>query len=87
MAQAIVTPDLLQEFADKLRREIYRLDEIKSSMEQFFNGFDFHNAVIHRFKIDYDERMKLIEEKLLPAMEEYLKSLQVYHHFLSEIEK
>ena len=56
-------------------------------MEQFFNEFYFHNAVIHRFKTEYDEKMKLIEEKLLPAMEKYLEFLQVRHHLLREIEK
>jgi len=71
MAQTKVTSELLRQFSRLLQEERERFMQIKNSMDQTLNGFLWDDPVAHKFKAQYEDDLKPLNEKLLPAMERY----------------
>jgi len=66
----------LQEMEYILSREKHRFDEIKSSMEYFFEDFFFgDDPVLLRFKNLYEEKLEPIEKKMFPAVDVFRQFL------------
>ena len=81
MAQATtVSIAALKKFSQLLENERERFGQIKSSMDKLLlkGGVVWEDKVARKFKTDYEEGLKPIEEKLFPAMEKYL-------HYLDEL--
>jgi len=71
MAQTKVTSELLRQFAKLLQEECGRFRQIKSSMDEKLNSFLWDDPVAHKFKAQYEDGLKPLNEKLYPAMEKY----------------
>jgi hypothetical protein len=78
MARTQISTDLLRQFAQLLGNERANFEQIKSSMDTALQSFLWDDPVAIKFKNDYQEQLKPLKAKLLPAMikyEDYLKSL------------
>ncbi|MDR2026475.1 MAG: hypothetical protein LBQ01_02825 [Prevotellaceae bacterium] len=75
MAQTKVTADLLSSFAQTLRSESSRFNEIKNSMDNELNSFLWDDPVSAKFKAQYAEGLAPLKSKLLPAMDRYQEHL------------
>jgi len=71
MAQTKVTASLLRDFAQTLRTEKDRFQSIKSSMDQKLTSFLWEDPIATRFKSQYQEGLAPVEQKLIPAMDNY----------------
>ena len=71
MAKTQVTIELLQRFEQNIRNEADKFKSVRQSMDQSLDGFLWDDPVAHRFKERYHDGLKPLNEKLLPAMEQY----------------
>jgi hypothetical protein len=80
MAQTILTIAQIKEFAQMLDGQKVRFDEIKSAMDDLLlrGGFLWADPVAQHFRGKYEEGLKPIETKLIPAM-------NIYQQYLVEL--
>jgi hypothetical protein len=77
MARTQLTAALLQKFEQDLREQAATFDGIKKNMDNALTSFLWDDPVAHKFKADYEEKLKPLQTKLLPAMEKYQNFLNV----------
>jgi hypothetical protein len=84
MAQTKVTADLLSSFAQTLRNESSRFNEIKNSMDNELNSFLWDDPIAAKFKAQYAEGLEPLKSKLLPAMDQYQQHLDKEANIIRE---
>ena len=75
MAKSLVTTTDLIDFANILERNIEEFTQIESSMNQKLNGYDWKDAVAHKFRADF-ERTREPLNQLRQKMSEFAPYLK-----------
>lgn len=76
MAQTKATSDALLAMAEQLRQSAEQIQAAKASMNNQLHSFSWDDPVGIAFINDYHEKMKPIDNKLLPALEGYFDYLE-----------
>ena len=76
MAQTKATSDALLAMAEQLRQSAEQIQAAKASMNNQLHSFSWDDPVGIAFINDYHEKMKPIDNKLLPALEVYSDYLE-----------
>lgn len=76
MAQTKATSDALLAMAEQLRQSAEQIQAAKASMNNQLHSFSWDDPVGIAFINDYHEKMKPIDNKLLPALEVYSVHLE-----------
>lgn len=76
MAQTKATSDALMAMAEQLRQSAEQIQAAKASMNTQLHSFSWDDPVGIAFINDYHEKMKPIDNKLLPALEVYSVHLE-----------
>jgi uncharacterized protein YukE len=84
MAQTKVTADLLSNFAQTLRDESARFQQIKASMDRELSNIHWEDPIAAKFRGDYYERLRPIERDLLPKMNDYQQHLDKEANIIRE---
>jgi hypothetical protein len=75
MARTQLTAALLHEFESKIKNQSEQFHYIKRDMDSALNNFLWDDPVARRFKADYEEKLKPLQTKLLPALDTYQRFL------------
>ena len=76
MAQTKATSDALMAMSEQLRLSAEQIQAAKASMNNQLHSFSWDDPVGIAFINDYHEKMKPIDNKLLPALEGYSVHLE-----------
>ncbi|MCL2040697.1 MAG: hypothetical protein FWG84_01485 [Bacteroidales bacterium] len=75
MAQALVTPKDLRDFANILQQNIEDFTQVENSMNQKLYGYDWRDEVAEKFKADFEATKEPLN-KLRQQMEEFIPHLE-----------
>jgi len=72
-----LTADLIFQFEQDIKNESETFRTIRKNMDNALNGFLWEDPVAQRFKEAYSEGLEPLNSKLLPAMENYQRYLNI----------